>query len=132
MLSPILLFASTLQDPLYPGPRFEPMQEASGSVDFNLDGFDDVYSWTGILLSDVAFVGKALGFVQGNGEPIVVDLNGDGHPDLASPSQSSGAQVMLFEPATETLDVGTWSAERMTESIAAGDVDGDGHADLFT
>ncbi len=75
------------------------------------------------------------------GNPVAVDLNGDGYPDIAMPSPQSNAVLVLTNDAdgTGTFDDGddefgpatfTTGAASAPVALAAADIDNDGRPDL--
>ncbi len=75
-------------------------------------------------------------FLQGTNmvlgyEPMTGDMNGDGYPDLVVENANNGyTHVYLNNGSGSFSDLGELPGMRYTESMALGDLDGDGNADL--
>lgn len=114
-------------------------------ADFNGDGFQDLAVGNGFTISVLLGNGSG-GFAAATGSPFsleaqalaVGDFNGDGIPDLAAahPFQSTvsvyiGNGAGGFAPASGSpFSVGSFSPGIATTSVAVGDFNGDGFADI--
>ena len=133
------------------GTAADPSSVAIG--DLNGDGHDDlatadtVSGKVSALLGDgTGGFGAAANFSTGQFSAIdlpvdvaIGDLNGDGHPDLATANSELGGggdvSVLLGDGtggfgAATIFDVGGFNGAATPEALAIGDLNGDGHADL--
>jgi hypothetical protein len=93
-----------------------------------------------VLLQDSAHPGKFLApanYPVGN-DPFTIavgDLNGDGKPDIvtanASTTNPNGVSVVLQNGNGQFLPAASYSTGNVVNSVAIGDVNGDGRADLI-
>ncbi|MGO4884948.1 MAG: FG-GAP-like repeat-containing protein [Bryobacteraceae bacterium] len=132
----------TFQGMLYPtGQR--PQAIAAG--DLNRDGKPDlVVANTGsdsltLLLNQGSgkFSTSNYPLTQSNGNPVgpasvaIVDLNGDGNPDVAVADESAGNVAIALGSSSGTLQPTTYvTTAPGAASVAAGDLNGDGKPDL--
>ncbi|MEM7308179.1 MAG: VCBS repeat-containing protein [Planctomycetota bacterium] len=133
LLVPAFL-AGAPQELLFPCPRISET-EVRGSVDFDGDGFDDLFSAREVTFSDGAF-GSALNISLSFAaiEVVSADINHDGSPDLVLADQiEDRLDVFLYQPLTSTFLKEVWSDIPINpDFLAAGDVDGDGLVDVLT
>ena len=129
-----------------PGSPFTvgPNAFAVAVADFNLDGIPDIAVLNGSANNVTLLLGNGTGgfttapgspFAAGVGpqSPVIADFNGDGFPDLAvANSTSSGLTILLGNgqggfPTTIPVPL---AAGTSPVSLAVGDFNGDGFADL--
>ncbi len=102
---------------------------------------------TGPLTPDATMLGASTGDAAGTSVAVLGDVNGDGFADVAvgapghdGAAEDAGAAYVLFGPLAQSIDLATEAEVRLTgrdafdfagQSVgAAGDIDGDGFADL--
>jgi hypothetical protein len=108
-------------------------------ADFNLDGYLDLAVAMGTDNTVSLLFGNGNGtFVLGPRlttasypyKPVVADLNEDGLPDVVAPCWYGNAASVLLNIGGSLVGAGVIPAPNGCSTVAAGDLNGDGHADL--